>query len=189
MSITNSSAARRAGFKINNKSVSDEAAISMAKIGTRTLRFPLPSCIWVMSGTSVAIGEDGIFPVITLPNANSGNLYTSFRLLAEWVSGNDISINIYWKSSGVSGNVKFTVALASKTVGETTASSNTQTVTTAAQTTAGKVQKSTVTFSNSLFAAGDIIGINILRDPTDVDDTLTSDISFIGAEAEYTGRG
>lgn len=189
MSIANSSAARRAGFKINDRSVADSAAISMAKIGTRTLRVGLPATIFHGSGTSVDIDDDGIFPVFVLPDANTGVLYTSFRLPAEWVASNDVTVDIYWKTSDVTGNVKFSVALAAKIAGETNAASDTQTVTTTVNATASKVNKSSVSFAGSLLAAGDLIGISITRDPADAADTLGSDINFIGADFNFTGRG
>lgn len=189
MTIANSSAARRAGFKVNDRAIADAAAIDMAKIGTRTLRVALPATIFYGSGTSVAIGEDGIFPVFTLPDANSGVLYTSLRLPAEWVASNNVTIDMYWKSSDTTGNVKFSVALAAKVAGETTAASDTQTVTTTVNETANKVNKSSVTFAGSVFAAGDVIGIAITRDPADAADTLGADIKFVGADLNFTGRG
>lgn len=189
MSITNSSAARRAGFKLNNKSVHPDAAIDMSKIGCRTLRLGLPAPAWVGIGTSVALAEDGVFPVFLLPDANSGNLYGSFKLPAEWVSGTDLVVNIYWKTSDISGDVEFSVALASITTGEATTATDTQVVATTVNATANKLNKSSVTFAAALFAAGDIVGINILRNPADAQDTLGSDINFVYAEVEFTGRG
>ena len=189
MTIANSSAARRAGFRLNNKSVADAAAIDMAKIGTRTLRVPLPAQAFVGSGTSVAISADGIFNVFLLPNANTGSLYTAHRLPAEWVSTSNVTLNIYWKSTGITGDCKFSVELASVIVGETLALDDTQTVTTTVETTADKVSKSSVTFAAALFAAADVLGIRITRDPADAADTLASDVEVVGAELEFTGRG
>ena len=188
MSITNSSAARRAGFRLNDAAIADDAAIAMTKIGTRTLRIPLPAQAWVGSGSSVAIAADGVFNAFTLPNANTGELFTSVRLPAEWDSG-DITLNIYWKSAGVSGDVKFSVELASVVVGETLALDDTQTGTTTVDATANKLNLSSVTFAAALLASGDLLGIHITRDPADGSDTLASDVSFVGAEVEFTGRG
>lgn len=188
MSITNSSSARRAGFKVNDEAIEDGAAISMAKFGVRTLYIPLPTTVFTLSGTSVAIAIDGVFNVITMPDANVGNIYTSRRLPAEWDSG-AIVLTIFWKSTAITGNAKFSASISSKATGGTTALEVTQTVTTAANTTASKLTVSQVSFVAGTFTAGDLLGLLISRDPTDVADTLGADLSIVGAVLEYTGRG
>lgn len=189
MSISSSSSARRAGFKVNDKTVKDLAAIDMAKIGCRTLYVALPPQAFHFAGTSVAITADNLGNTILLPDANSGDLYTSFRLPAEWVSGGNVVIDIYWKSAAITGNVKFTGELASKATGGTTALEETQTVIQAAQTTAGQINKAQLTFAAADFTAGDLVGLHLKRDGTDVSDTLGADVEFVGAAAEFTGRG
>lgn len=188
MSITNSSSARRAGFKVNDKAIKEDAAIAMSKIGCRTLYIALPPSAFHLAGTSVAVATDGVFPVITLPDANAGNLYTSVRLPAQYDSGT-MTLSIYWKCTPVAGNVKFTVDVAGKADNASAALEETLTVTTAAATTAGQINRSQVTMTASNFTAGDLIGIKITRDPTDAADTLGANISFISAVIEYTGRG
>lgn len=188
MSITNSSSARRAGFKINNKSIKELAAITMDKIGCRTLYIALPPQAFTLAGTSVAVTTDGVFNVITLPDANAGNLYTSNRLPAQWAGGT-ITLSIYWKTTAITGNVKFVCDIAGKAVGGTTALEETQNVITAVASTANQLNKSQVTFLAADFTALDLIGLKITRDGTDGSDTAGADVSFVGAALEYTGRG
>lgn len=187
MTISNNSSARRAGFRANNESVKDSTTITVSKFGTRTLYLGINPDSCYLNGTSVAKSGDGLFTAITLPNANTGYLATVTRLPAEWLSGTDIKVNVYWKTSGTSGNVKFTIDLGAKENGETSALSNTQTVTTAADSTANKLIKSQVTFSNSLLTALDWLGIKILRDPSDASDTNAADVLVCAIVIEFTG--
>ena len=189
MTISNNSSARKAGFRATNAGIEAAAAITMTKIGTRTLKMAFNPTDFTLSGASVAASADGIFSVVLFPNANTGTMIITSRLAAEWKSGTDLIASVYWKSSGISGNMKLSIQLGAKADAESTASSNTQTVTTAAATTANKLVKSQVTFSNSLLAAGDWLGLSISRDPTDAADTLASDIYIACVVMEFTGRG
>lgn len=189
MTIANNSSARRAGFRATNRGIEEFATITMTKFGTRTLYFPLSPNSFHLNGSGVINSADGIFSVITLPDANIGNMYTSFRLPAEWESGTDIIVSIYWKTSATSGAAKFTVQIGAKADGESTASSNTQNITTSASSTANKLNKSQVTFANSLFSASDWIGLFISRDPADAADTLAADLKIAGIVVEFIGRG
>lgn len=189
MTITNHSSARRAGFRATNRGIEDSAGIAMTKMGTRTLYIGLNADSFALSGTSVARSADGLFSAILLPDANTGTMRTSFRLPAEWVSGTDLTVSIYWKTSATSNAAKFTVDLGAKANSETTASSNTQTVTTTTNSTASKLNKSQVTFSNSLLAAGDWLGLQISRDPADASDTLATDLYIAAIVVELTGQG
>lgn len=188
MSISNSSSARITGFKINDAAIKDAAAIDMAKIGSRTLYIPLPANAFAFSGTSVAMEADGIFNVINFPNANTANIYTSVRCPKQYVSG-PMVVSILWKSAGVSGNVKFSAAISCNSTDGPTAAEETLTVTTAVSATAGQVNKSQITTSVTTFLDGQLIGLNISRDPADAADTLASDVKVIGVYLEYTGRG
>lgn len=189
MSITNSSSARRAGFKVNNAAIKDAAAIAMSKMGVRTLYVPLtPQCFY-LSGTSVAILADGIFPVILFPDANAATIATSIRLPAEWDSGT-ITISIYWKTTAIAGNVYLNAQIKSTAAaGTTTPAEENLLVATAAATTASQLNKSQITFLAADFTAGDLMGIVIARDPANVLDTLSADIYFVAAVLEFTGRG
>lgn len=192
MTIANSSSARRAGFKINDETIGELAALSMAKIGCRTLYVPLPADCWHMAGASVAVAEDGIFPIITLPDANTGNLYTSFELPAEAVlTTGTYVLSIYWKSTAVSGAAKYTVELASRQDnGNPSTAEETLTVTTTVATTASQINKSQITFLGADFSsANNLVGIHVSRDPADAADTLGANVSFVCAVLEFTGRG
>lgn len=188
MSITNSSSARRAGFKVNDKTVKDLAAISMAKIGTRTLHMALPPQAWHLVGTNVVVQSQGVFNVIQCPDANTADLYTSFRLPAEYDSGN-LTLTIYWLSSAVAGNVKLTAQLAGKAVGGTTASEETIVTVTTVSATSLQLNKHQFNFNSADVTALDLVGIHITRDPADVLDTLGADIVIVSAFLDYVGRG
>lgn len=188
MSISSSSSARRAGFKVNDKAIKDLAAIAMTKIGCRTLYVALPAQAWHLAGTTVQIETDGIFNVINFPEANVGGIYTSFRLPAEWDSGT-VVVSIYWKTTAVTGNARFAGDLASKAVGGTTALEESQTVVTAVNATAGQINKSQMTFLAADFTAGDLVGLNVSRDPANIADTMGGDIKIVGVVVEFTGRG
>lgn len=188
MTIANSSSARRAGFKVNDAAILDVAAISMAKIGCRTLYVPLPLCMFHPAGGSIGTSLDGIANIISCDDAGASNLYASFRLPAQWDSGN-ITVTIYWKTVATTGNAKFTVDLASKAVGGTTALEETVTVTTAAQTTASKLNVSQAVFTAADFTAADLVGLKITRDGTAVGDTIAAQLQIAGVAFEFTGRG
>jgi hypothetical protein len=189
MAITNVSSARRAGYKITSESVHNSANIASTKLGTRTLTLPMPTPAHSTTGAGTTKSTSGMFVVIPLPNANSGGLFGAFQLPCEWVAATDVKVSIYWYSAGITGNVKFTVYCAPKVAGESTASADTQTVITAAPTTANMIKKSQVSFSNTLFAANDWVGYEVYRDPTDGSDTLASDVYILNVVIEFTGRG
>lgn len=188
MTISNSSSARRAGFKVNDATILDVAAISMAKIGCRTLYVPLPIAVFHAAGAGYSATTYGLFNVAACADAGATNLYTSFRLPAEWDSGG-CTLTIYWKTTAITGNAIFVVDLASKAVGGTTALEETVSITVAAQTTAQKINIAQAVFASSDFAAGDLIGIKITRDGTAVGDTVAASVEIIGCAFEFTGRG
>ena len=190
MTAANQSSALKTGFKVGNKAIARKAAIAMTKFGTRILELALGPGLFSLSGSSVANAEDGIFEAVTLPDANTGNMRTSFELPAEWDSTpTSPTFEIYWKSSTTTGDAKFTIEIASKTTSEAIAVTQTLTVTTTVDSVANKINKSTVTFTGSNIAAGDLIGINIKRDPADGSDTLSADVKVLGCIFKFTGVG
>lgn len=192
MALTNVAAARRLGFKLENEDIADPdtgaTAIAMSKIGTRTLYLSFPSGTLNLDGASVANATDGVFVYALLPDANAGDLYFAFAIPVEWESG-DMVVTVYWYTSAVTGNVKYTLDTASKTTGETTASADTQSVITAVPTVANQVTVSSLTPSNSIYAAGDIVGMKLRRDPTDAADTAGADVKVLCIVVSFTGRG
>jgi len=190
MAVTNYSAARRSGFKVGNDGVGKTAAITMTKMGTRTLYIPLQPSTWHFSGTSVDTTEDGVFTGVLFPNANVATMHITTRLPAEWYSSSSsISIEIFWKTTATSGDAKFSISIAPKENGETTALTETVTKTTTTNSTANKLNKTTQAFTFSNFAASDWIGIYLTRDPNDGDDTLNTNLTIIGINIVFTGTG
>lgn len=188
MTAANQSSALKTGFKVGNKAIAKDAAIAMTKFGTRTLEIPLGPSLFALSGAGVALAEDGIFDGVTLPDANTGNMYVSFELPAEWDSTpTNLTFEIYWKSTATSGDAKFTVEVGAQTTGEDLAVTETLTVTTTVETTANKINKSSVTIAGSNLAAGDLISIHIQRDPTDVADDLGANVIVVGTILKFTG--
>lgn len=189
MTITNSSSARRAGFKFNNKAFKKGADIAASKIGTRTLTSVIAPNDFVLSGAGVAMAVDGIFSSITLPDANAANLYATAKIPMEYAGG-FVTLDIYWKTTAVNvaNNIKFTVAMASKAGGESTALNDTQSVTQAPAAVSNQLRKASIVFSGIVFTAGDFVGIHILRDPADAADTLATDAKLIQCVLKFTGR-
>ncbi len=186
--LRNNSAIGKTGFKFEDNDFADDAAIAITKLGTRTLKVPLPIADAYLTGTSAVFAVDGVHVAALFPNANSANAYFSFPLPANYDSG-QFTIDIYWKSTGITGNAKLQALVALKADGDTTASEGTFTVTDAVPTTAEQIKKSTITVTGLVYTAGDLVGLNILRDPTDVADTLASDLKIIAVVVNYTGRG
>jgi hypothetical protein len=186
--LRDNSAIGKTGFKFEDIDFADDAAIDTSKLGTRTLKIPLPLVDFYLTGTSAVFAVDGVHITALFPNANSANAYISFPLPANYVSG-QFTIDVYWKSAGVTGNAKIQTLVALKADGDTTASEGTFTVTDAVPTTADQIKKSTITVSGLVYTAGDLVGLNILRDPSDVADTLASDIELVAVVVNYTGRG
>lgn len=192
MSATNVSGARKTGYKFGNKAFKKAAAITMSKMGTRELIRAICPQAMHLSGTSVAIAADGIFNVVTLPDANAGSVYGTFRLPEEWVSTSDLTIDVYWKTTQNDNTkqLELVATISAQQSDETIATVDTLTTQQAPSTTANQVKK--FTFSASLaanYAAGDLIGIKITRTPSDADDTLAADIKVIAIVARFTGRG
>ena len=190
MTAANESSALRTGFKIGNKAIDKNAALAMSKFGTRTLELALGSGLFSLNGSSVANAEDGILEAVTMPDANTGNMRVAFELPAEWDSTpTDVIVEIYWKATVTTGDAKFTGEMGMKASGEDVAVTETQTVVTTTNTTADKINKSLMTFTGSNFAAGDLIGLNIKRDPADASDTLATDLKILGVIIKFTGIG
>lgn len=179
---------RQNGYKLTDEDISDDAEIEISKLGTRTIRDFLAALEATLVGSGVIGAARGDFAGAVLPNANSGSLYWNWNVPDEWVSGNDITFRIFWGSGSTGGDVKFTMTLRSTAADGDTASEVSGTVTTTAPT-AGKLKASTITIAAANFAAGDIVGIKLTRDPADAADTLAADIECYGVDAEFTGRG
>jgi len=187
MSITNFSAARRAGFKITNRGIKKTAVIDMTKVATRTLFMAFnPASGHIAGGAAEA--TDGIFAAVTLVDASTSNIYITSKLPEEFIVA-DVILTWYWKSATASGDAKFTARLCAKADSEDIAETDNQTVTTTVNATANKLNKSQVTFDSSKFALDDWIGVMISRDPADVADTLGADLNVVGFVIEFTGRG
>jgi hypothetical protein len=169
-----------------NDCIDPNAAIAATKIGTRTLYLSFPPYLWCLSGTSVVVSADGICPVVLFPDANTGIMYITTRLPTEWVSA-DVTFTILWKTTAITGNAKFTVDIGVKGAGGDTSSTTSGTVTTAAETTANKIQKSQVTIAAAIFN-NDWLGIKLSRDPADGADTLATNLYIVGFYVEFTGR-
>ena len=189
MTVTNSSSARKAGFRLGNRGIKKAAGIAMSKVGTRTLTIGLPPQHWHPVGAGVVVSADGMFSVMTFPDAVTSNMYETTRLPVEWITTADVVVTIYWKTAVAVGDAKLSLSIGAKADGESTASSTTGSVTTTTNTTANKLNKSQITIAAATFAAGDWIGLNISRDPTDAADTLTADLDIVNVVLEFTGRG
>lgn len=179
---------RQAGDQIEDADVDENANIQTAKLGTRTLYRSIPGTAFQRSGSSVALVNQGVFGGVTLPNANTGNLYASFPLPDEWTSGT-IVLKIFWNSAGTAGDLKLTANVKSTTDSGTLTAEETDTVTTTVNGTTTRINESSITLDAADFTASDVIGLNISRDPSDAADTLASDVMIMEVTLEFTGRG
>jgi len=188
MSLRDTSGLGRTGFKFENIDFSDDAAIAMTKFGTRTLQLALDPSASYFSGTSVAISVDSNVTVLTLPDANDGLMYFTFKMPAEMVVSGSVTIDIYWKTTAITGDVYLESKICSATTGEATTVEDTQTTTSPAPTTSGQIKKSTITHSTSIMTQNDWIGLLITRYPANAADTLGADIKVLMVVFNYTGR-
>jgi len=190
MNLRNTSAIGKTGFKFENVDFAKSAAIATSKLGTRTLNIPLPAVDGHISGAGTSFQVDGIHITVTMPDANASTLYFSVALPAESIGSTpQMSIDIYWKTTVITGNVEFAVAVATKEVPEAITADATFTDTDAAATVASVVKKTTITFTGLTHTAADFLGIAITRDGTDAQDTLGADIDVLGAVLNFPGRG
>ena len=179
---------RQAGDQIEDDDVHPNANIQISKLGTRTLYLSIPATLFQRSGSGVALVTSGVFGGVTLPNANTGNLYASVPLPDEYDSGT-ITLRVFWKTAATAGNLKLNANLASVAKDGALTVEEAETATVAANGTTNLLNEATFTFTASDFEAGDIVGVNLNRDPADVADTLASDVMIIEATLEFTGRG
>ncbi len=188
MTLRNSSAIGKTGFRFEDKDFADAAAIDTSKLGLRTLAVPLVPYGAALSGTSVAAATSGVFRPVLLPDANNGSLFWSFSLPANYDSGQP-TIDIYWYTTVITGAVHFSLDIAFKIAGESTALDATVTSTPTVATIANQINKTSVAFSGLTIAAGDIVGLTITRQPANAGDTAAADINILMAAFRYTGRG
>lgn len=107
-------------------------------------------------------------------------------LPSDWTG--TLAMKIFWQTSATSGNVVWQVSTKCYADGETTDSAfnSAQTVTDAAK--AGASQLNVATFSSLTTtgcAAGEMLFLKILRDPTNGSDTIGASAGFVGAEFTY----
>lgn len=179
----------QSGDLIEDIDVDDNADIAISKLATRTLYLSLPASLAAKSGTSVANTIVGLFGGVLMPDANTGILYWSVPLPDEYDSGT-ITLRIWWTTAATANNAKFSVALSSRAAGQDySTTEETQTVTDAANGSASTLNVATVTFLAADFTAGDIIGIQLTRNPADAADTLGANLTIHAIDLEYTGRG
>lgn len=118
-------------------------------------------------------------------------LYCQFTLPGNYASGG--SLKIQGTINSTTGNVAFMQATVSATTPADTdtplehAFSSAATVSITANTTeARRLIEGTITLNMDSAAAGDLITIRLLRDPSNASDTHTSDFEFWSAEFSYT---
>ena len=183
MSFANWCPAIKAGYKILGTDVDDAANIEKSQLKGETKRISVP----LTQGTGTDSNE-GMFPTWSLDESTQKYARGSIWLPTDYVSGN-IKVYIAFVTAATSGDVKITVNLKSTPEGGTTAVENSQSVTVTVPATGGNIEFTDVTFASTLFAAGDIIGIEVTRDGSDAADTCASDIEIVKMVGfEYTGR-
>lgn len=130
---------------------------------------------------------------LTLDYAGATNVehaWWAFRLPADYVSGG--TLKILWMANATSGNCKWQARVGAITPADADtplehAQAAAATVTTAANATeARRLVESAITLTMDSAAAGDLIFLALLRDPTDAADTLTVDAEVIAVTFEYT---
>ena len=179
----------QAGDLIEDDDVDENAEIEIAKLGTRTLIFSFPAPLFQKSGAGCVSGFLGVYGGAVMPDANATNLFISFPVPDEWVSGGNITVRVWWKTAATAGNVKFSGLLKSATIDGTTAVEETVTATDAANGTTNLINDTTMAFAAADFTIGDVIGFNLNRTPTDAADTIASDTLVFAVDFEFTGRG
>lgn len=183
------SAYRQAGDTIEDADVDDNADIQISKLGTRTLIFSFPAPLFQRNGSGVITAFTGIYGGVVLPDANDGDMWISFPVPDEWVSGGDITVRIWWLTAATAGDIKFFGKLQSTTKDGTPANEEIDTVVDTAKGTTNLINTATIVYAAADFAVGDVIGFNLNRTPADGSDTLAADAQVLCVDFEFTGRG
>jgi len=179
-----------AGERIENADIKAAAGIKPLKFEKRTLSMDIRLDGAQLSGASVAIAAVGVFPGITLPNANSGDITVTVEApRGEMVKGERPTLHIWWNSAGTSGNARFVVDIKPAIEAVSGLSSAIQkSVISDVQGVASQLQEATIEFPPSIFGNSQLIGIKLARDPANTLDTLASDLQILGLYLTMNGR-
>lgn len=187
MAFTGICTSRIAGFKIADEDIDAQANINPNKLGLRQKYVSFNPAEVYTNGTVI---QDGPFPAIEFDNTNVRYLQLGFALPGDYASDTEAALDIFWKSISTSGNVRFAVELAS--VGEGSPSTSPElidAIVDAAAPVSNQINKATLNLAAGLFAANDIVGIKITRDPANSLDTLENAIQILVVRFVYYARG
>lgn len=174
------------GFLIADEDVSENANIQRSKLATRTAYISIQPSSGVLSTATKS--TDGAFSTIVMPDSGTSSAAFSFRIPDDYASGN-LTVDIFWKTAATTNDAKFFVYFGSAGSGNSTAIDDTQTVVDTAAGTTNLINTASVTISSSMFAAGNIAGLILERQPADGSDTLATDLEVILIRISYTARG
>ena len=166
--------ARVVGYKALGTDLDTSADIARTQLAAAT------DYIWVpLIQYTGALTNSGVFPALTFDDAAQKYGRGTIQLPQGYGSG-IVSIVIPWYTAATTGNCKWIVDVASIAAAAALTSENQQTVVTAANGTGTRLILSTVSFTASYFASGDLIGVQVSRDGADVLDTISADAFIAG---------
>ncbi len=184
-SFARSCPTRVLGFRIRNEDVDINAGVEFSKLETRLKIIHLPLGGW--SGIGV-LGNLGVFPSAAFPDVGAKTIHTSVPIPNDWVVGTNITLMVVWSTSVIIGNIFLQVSYAGRADGELTASEDMVGITDTARPAANQLNEASGALSSAFLAAGNHLGISILREGAHVNDTLGADIRVHEIYLQYVGR-
>jgi len=176
--------ARASGRQISNADIGSGANIAKAKLADDAVRYLLPPNAFLSDAT---IAASGVFSVLTFANAAAKVARSSIQLPNRW-SSSDITVKIWALTTATTGNARFVVSYKSVQADGTTASEDSATLLSAVPAVASNIFALSETLSSANFADGDILGIQVDRDPDHADDTAAADVLVLGIELIVSHR-
>ncbi len=178
---------RIAGEKAYNADVDAAAAINPLKIG-KTPQYPN----WVpgnMGLTNATISGSSSTIFVTMPDATVDTIVMQLLSpLSEIVPGENATLHIWWRTAATTGNVRWELSIKPLIEGFTSlASAISRSVITPAGS-ANTLIESKILLPPSIFSNNQLIGLSIVRTPTNSLDTIAADAFIYLVYLEINGR-
>jgi len=179
-----------AGARIEDADIASNADIKPIKIEKRSLFIQAPLNESILSGASVAHSIEGIFDVITLPDANSGTItITTAAPRGEISPGDKVKLHIWWLTTATSGSARFIANIKPATEGISGLGSAVEkAILSDARGSADQFIEAIIEFPAAIFTNNQLIGIKITRDGTNSLDDLGADLRVGAVYLEMQGR-
>jgi hypothetical protein len=162
-------------------------SIGPTELADRQRRLVFPPGMLVPSGEDVKLETVGPFPIVAFPNKN-GSASLATDVPGSRIEGTKMTVRLVWSSIGsgtVSWVVTYSVVGPSGSV-EAAPASNDEVQ---ATTTTGTLTTTTFEIPPSAAANGDMLGVTVERNGTNINDTLTDPARLHLVEIDYMANG